>query len=100
MNIYINLCICMQIQIYIHEKGGEYWLQTPLSPSKINMAYLKTNIENGNMIVKAKLNYVVYERVNREQYQCEENTSLMDFTNCAFNELKEMDCSTIINQVI
>ena len=63
------------------------------------MAYLKTNIENGNMIVKAKLNYVVYEKVNREQYQCEENTSLMDFTNCTFNELKEMDCSTIINQV-
>ena len=60
------------------------------------MAYLKTNIENGNMIVKAKLNYVVYERVNREQYQCEEDTSLMDFTNCTFNELKEMDCSTII----
>ena len=63
------------------------------------MAYLKTNIENGNMIVKAKLNYVVHEKVNREQYQCMENTSLMDFTNCTFNELKGMDCSTIINQV-
>ena len=31
--------------------------------------------------------YIVHEKVNREQYQCKENTSLMDFTNCTFNEL-------------
>ena len=78
----------------------EYWIQTYITPSKFETVYLDTEINESEMFMKVKLSYMNFERVNRDQYQCDENISLMDFTNCTFNELKNLDCSTMINQVI
>ena len=78
----------------------EYWIQTMFTPSKFERFNLDTEIDDGQMFMKVKMGYINFERVNRDQYQCDENISMMDFTNCTFNELKNLDCSTMINQVI
>ena len=89
----------MLFQIYLHDDGAEYWLQSLLSASKITKVKIDTNIADGTMGLKAKLNYIVQEKVNRRQFQCDASVTLMNFTDCAFNELKDLECSSIINQV-
>ena len=45
------------------------------------------------------MKYIVHEKVKRKKYTCDPNGTLKSFTDCAFNEIRIIGCSTIINKI-
>ena len=91
--------IFFEFQIFLHEAGNEYWLQYGLSPSKTNVVYIDTDTNDGTYGIEGNLKYSTKEEVSRKNSQCDTNATIESFTQCAFNELEDYECSSAIDRI-
>ena len=71
----------------MHEPGSEYWLQLFFFPGDVTITELDTTKDIAYTVVKLK--YTVHEKINRQQYPCDPEATMLSFTKCAFKELEE-----------
>ena len=83
----------------MHEAGNEYWIQYGLSPSKTNVVYIDTDTNDGTYGIDGNLKYSTKEEVSRKNSQCDTNATIESFTQCAFNELEDYECSSAIDRI-
>ena len=83
----------------MHEAGNEYWIQYGLSPSKTNVVYVNTDSNDGTYGIEGNLKYSTEEKVSRKNSECDVNTTIESFTQCAFNELEDYECSSAIDRI-
>ena len=83
----------------MHEAGNEYWIQYGLSPSKTKVVYIDTNTNDGTYGIEGNLKYSTEEKVSRKNSECNINTTIESFTQCAFNELEDYECSSAIDRI-
>ena len=83
----------------MHEAGNEYWIQYGLSPSKTNIVYINTDSNDGTYGIEGNLKYSTEEKVSRKNSECDINTTIESFTQCAFNELEDYECSSAIDRI-
>ena len=83
----------------MHEAGNEYWIQYGLSPSKTSIVYINTDSNDGTYGIEGNLKYSTKEKVSRKNSQCDTNTTIESFTQCAFNELKDYKCSSAVDRI-
>ena len=83
----------------MHEAGNEYWLQYGLSPSKNSIVYINTDTNDGTYGIEGTLKYSTEEHVSRKSSECDPITTIESFTQCAFNELQEYECSSAIYRI-
>ena len=86
-------------QIFLHEAGNEYWIQYGLSPSKTKVVYIDTDTNDGTYGIEGNLKYSTKEKVSRNNSQCDTNATIESFTQCAFNELEDYECSSAIDRI-
>ena len=83
----------------MHEAGNEYWLQYDLSPSKSSVVYIDTSTNDGTYIIDGTLKYSTEEKIPRKDFTCDPNANIDSFTQCAFNELQDFECSSAIVKI-
>jgi len=83
----------------LHEAGNEYWIQYGLSPSKTKVVYIDTDTNDGTYGIEGNLKYSTKEKVSRNNSQCDTNATIESFTQCAFNELEDYECSSAIDRI-
>ena len=83
----------------MHEAGNEYWLQYDLSPSKSSVVYIDTSTHDGTYIIDGTLKYRTEEKIPRKDFTCDPNATIDSFTQCAFNELQDFECSSAIDRI-
>ena len=83
----------------MHESGSEYWLQYGLFPSKKSVVYIDTNTNDGTYAIEGTLKYITEEKVPRKNFKCDPDATIESYTQCAFNELQDYECSSAINKI-
>ena len=83
----------------MHEAGNEYWLQYGLSPSKSSIVYINTDSNDGTYGIEGNLKHSTEEKVSRKNSECDPNATIESFTQCAFNELEDYECSAAIDRI-
>ena len=83
----------------MHEAGNEYWLQYDLSPSKSSVVYIDTGTNDGTYVIDGTLKYSTEEKIPRKDFTCDPNATIESFTQCAFNELQDFECSSAIVRI-
>jgi hypothetical protein len=83
----------------LNEAGNEYWLQYDLSPSKSSVVYIDTSTDDGTYIIDGTLKYSTEEKIPRKDFRCDPNATIDSFTQCAFNELQDFECSSAIVRI-
>ena len=83
----------------MHEAGNEYWLQYDLSPSKSSVVYIDTSTNDGTYVIDGTLKYSTEEKIPRKDFTCDPNATIESFTQCAFNELQDFECSSAIVRI-
>ena len=83
----------------MHEAGNEYWLQYDLSPSKSSVVYIDTSTNDGTYVIDGTLKYSTEEKIPRKDFTCDPNATIESFTQCAFKELPDFECSSAIVRI-
>ena len=85
-------------QIYLHEKGAEYWIQLFLFPGS-NPSITEIDTRKRIAYQIGILKYKIHQNVNSKQYQCDPNASMESFTKCALGPFKNLGCTPIFTKL-